>query len=129
MARAPTRRASSSRARCVRPSTAPPGRCCPPSGSPSAAARTTPSARGGGPRAGRSAESAEPTVVPLSDPAFNREQSTQVHALFEERMRALDPHDFAEMMRSAMREDEGLLLLHGAVLGIVGGLAHVAVFG
>jgi uncharacterized membrane protein YheB (UPF0754 family) len=80
-------------------------------------------------REGVAAESAELTLVPLSDPDFNREQSTQVHDLFEERMRALDPHDFAEMMRSAMREDEWLLLLHGAVLGLAGGLVHLGIFG
>jgi uncharacterized membrane protein YheB (UPF0754 family) len=80
-------------------------------------------------REGVAAESAEMTLVPLSDPEFNREQATQVHDLFEQRMRSLDPADFSEMMRSAMREDEWLLLLHGAVLGVVGGLAHVAVFG
>jgi hypothetical protein len=32
------------------------------------------------------------------------------------------------MMRSAMREDEWLLLAHGAVLGVVGGLVHMAAF-
>jgi hypothetical protein len=51
-----------------------------------------------------------------------------VHGLIVDRMRELPPADFAEMMRSAMREDEWLLLAHGAVLGIVGGLAHLVVF-
>jgi hypothetical protein len=74
-------------------------------------------------------ESVESTITPLTDPEFNRRQSRQVHALFVERMRALDPGDFSEMMRSAMREDEWLLLAHGAVLGVVGGLLHMAAFG
>ena len=39
------------------------------------------------------------------------------------------PPDFAEMLRSAMREDEWLLLLHGAVLGFGAGLLHLAIFG
>ena len=34
----------------------------------------------------------------------------------------------ADLMRSAMREDEWLLLAHGAVLGVVGGLLHAAAF-
>ena len=42
--------------------------------------------------------------------------------------RELPPADFSEMMRSAMREDEWLLLAHGAVLGVIGGLVHLAVF-
>ena len=33
-----------------------------------------------------------------------------------------------EMLRSAMRQDEWLLLLHGAVLGIFGGAAHLVLF-
>jgi hypothetical protein len=32
------------------------------------------------------------------------------------------------MLRSAMREDEWLLYLHGGVLGLAGGLLHVLVF-
>jgi hypothetical protein len=44
-------------------------------------------------------------------------------------MRDMPPHDFQELLRSAMREDEWLLYLHGAVLGIVGGLLHLAIFG
>jgi hypothetical protein len=33
------------------------------------------------------------------------------------------------MLRSAIREDEWLLILHGAVLGIAAGLAHLVIFG
>jgi len=43
-------------------------------------------------------------------------------------MRDMPPADFSEMLRSAMREDEWLLLLHGAALGVVGGLAHLVLF-
>jgi uncharacterized membrane protein YheB (UPF0754 family) len=79
-------------------------------------------------REGVATESVEYTVTPLSDPEFNRDRAHEVHSLIVERMRKLPPADFAEMMRSAMREDEWLLLAHGAVLGVVGGLAHLAVF-
>jgi hypothetical protein len=44
-------------------------------------------------------------------------------------MREMEPVDFQELLRSAMREDEWLLYLHGAVLGVVGGLLHLAIFG
>ena len=50
-------------------------------------------------------------------------------ALITERMRAMAPRDFAEMLRTATEEDEWLLLLHGAVLGLAGGLIHLAIFG
>jgi uncharacterized membrane protein YheB (UPF0754 family) len=75
------------------------------------------------------AEGAEYTMVPLVDEQFNREQSVRVRELISERIRAMPPADFSEMLRSAMREDEWLLYLHGAVLGFGGGLAHLAVFG
>jgi hypothetical protein len=41
----------------------------------------------------------------------------------------MDPADFGEMLRTATREDEWLLLAHGAVLGLIGGLVHLAIFG
>jgi hypothetical protein len=44
------------------------------------------------------------------------------------RMRELSPADFSEMLRR-MREDEWLLYLHGAVLGLGGGTTHLAIFG
>ena len=40
----------------------------------------------------------------------------------------MPPSDFAEMLRTATREDEWLLLLHGAVLGLAGGLLHLLIF-
>jgi uncharacterized membrane protein YheB (UPF0754 family) len=74
-------------------------------------------------------ETVDYTMTPLTDPEFNRRQSATMRALFTERIRELEPADFSEMLRSAMREDEWLLLLHGAVLGFVAGLIHLAIFG
>lgn len=73
-------------------------------------------------------EAVDYTMTPLTDREFNREQSTRVHSLISARMRELAPPDFAEMLRSAMREDEWLLMLHGAVLGFAGGLLHYVLF-
>jgi uncharacterized membrane protein YheB (UPF0754 family) len=69
------------------------------------------------------------TITPLTDPEFNRRQAEGVRSLLAERMRELPSADFAEMLRSAMREDEWLLVLHGAVLGFGAGLVHLAIFG
>jgi uncharacterized membrane protein YheB (UPF0754 family) len=80
-------------------------------------------------REGLASEAVEYTVTPLSDPEFNRRQSARVRALITERMRELPYPDFAELLRSGMREDEWLLLLHGAVLGFVAGCLHLAIFG
>jgi uncharacterized membrane protein YheB (UPF0754 family) len=74
-------------------------------------------------------EPAESLMAPLSDPEFSRSQSATMRKLIAERMRQMAPQDFAEMLRTATREDEWLLLLHGAVLGFAGGLVHLAIFG
>ncbi|WP_371822330.1 DUF445 domain-containing protein [Conexibacter sp. SYSU D00693] len=74
-------------------------------------------------------EGVDYTMTPLTDPEFSRQQSTRVRALIAERMRELPAADFSEMLRTAMREDEWLLVLHGAVLGFGAGLVHLAIFG
>ncbi|MFL5894071.1 MAG: hypothetical protein ACJ76Z_03030 [Thermoleophilaceae bacterium] len=74
-------------------------------------------------------EGIEHTITPLQDEDFNREQSRAIHELFAARIRELDYPDFSELLRSAMREDEWLLVLHGAVLGFGAGLVHLALFG
>jgi uncharacterized membrane protein YheB (UPF0754 family) len=75
------------------------------------------------------AEAVDYTMTPLTDPDFNRRQSGAVRRLIAARMRELPPQDFQELLRSAMREDEWLLLLHGAVLGFAAGCLHLAIFG
>ena len=80
-------------------------------------------------REGLATEAVEYTVTPLSDPDFNRRQSEKVRTLISERIGELPYPDFAEMLRSGMKEDEWLLLLHGAVLGFAAGLLHLAIFG
>jgi uncharacterized membrane protein YheB (UPF0754 family) len=73
-------------------------------------------------------EGVEYTVTPMSDPEFNRIQSEKVRTLISARMREMAPIDFMEMLRTAMREDEWLLYLHGAVLGLGAGLIHLGIF-
>jgi uncharacterized membrane protein YheB (UPF0754 family) len=74
-------------------------------------------------------EPVDQLMGPLTDPEFSRTQSARMRKLIAERMREMDPADFGEMLRTATREDEWLLLLHGAVLGLAGGLVHLAIFG
>lgn len=74
-------------------------------------------------------EAADYTVAPLADEEFNRAQGEGIRAFVEVRMQAMEPADFSEMLRTAMREDEWLLYLHGAVLGFGAGLLHLAIFG
>jgi hypothetical protein len=63
------------------------------------------------------------------DEEFNLKQSARIRSLVAEKTRQMAPADFAEMLRSAIKEDEWLLILHGAALGIFAGLVHLMVFG
>ena len=74
-------------------------------------------------------EAVEYTITPLTDPEFNRRQGEAVRTLVAARMKEMPPHDFTEMLRTAIKEDEWLLYLHGAVLGFGAGLVHLAIFG
>jgi uncharacterized membrane protein YheB (UPF0754 family) len=74
-------------------------------------------------------EAADYTVAPLADAEFNRSQSSGIREFVASRMRRMGPEDFSEMLRTAVREDEWLLYLHGAVLGFGAGLLHLAIFG
>lgn len=69
------------------------------------------------------------TMTPLQDVAFNEQQARKLRGLMVERMKDLTNTDFAEMLRSGMREDEWLLILHGGVLGFAAGLLHLGIFG
>ncbi len=80
-------------------------------------------------REGVAAEGVEYAITPMKDEEFGRQQSSALRALISERMAEMPPADFADMLRSAMKEDEWLLLLHGAVLGFAAGLLHLAIFG
>jgi uncharacterized membrane protein YheB (UPF0754 family) len=75
------------------------------------------------------AEAAEYTLAPLKDEEFGSEQNRAIRKLFTERMREMPAADFVEALRSATREDEWLLVAHGALFGIAGGLIHYVVFG
>lgn len=65
----------------------------------------------------------------FSDEAFNRQQAERVCAFVATQMRRLPPAEFSELLRSAIKQDEWLLFLHGAVLGFGAGLLHLAIFG
>jgi uncharacterized membrane protein YheB (UPF0754 family) len=80
-------------------------------------------------RSSVAAEAVDHTMRPLTDPEFGRAQSRGIREFVAARMRKMDPADFSEMLRTAMREDEWLLYLHGAVLGFGAGLIHLAIFG
>jgi hypothetical protein len=74
-------------------------------------------------------ESQEHTLTPFTDPEFGRQQSENIRRLVATRTKELSPRDYVEMLRSAIKEDEWMLYLHGGVMGLAGGLIHLAIFG
>ncbi|HEX3792895.1 MAG TPA: hypothetical protein VHV57_00190 [Acidimicrobiales bacterium] len=65
----------------------------------------------------------------FEDEAFGREQAKKIYDFVARQMRKLPSDDFNELLRSAIKQDEWLLFLHGAVLGFGAGLIHLAIFG
>jgi uncharacterized membrane protein YheB (UPF0754 family) len=65
----------------------------------------------------------------LADTEFNRRQSRKIESFIATQMSKMDPEGFSEMLRSAIKQDEWLLFVHGGVLGLVAGLIHLAIFG
>lgn len=66
------------------------------------------------------------TMDPLSDPEFNERQNEKVRAMLEDRMRSMPPKDFSEMLRTAVIEDEWMLIMLGSILGFIAGLLQIA---
>jgi hypothetical protein len=67
--------------------------------------------------------------VAFAEPEFNRRQSNRIYAFIAGQMRTMGPEDFVELLRSAIKQDEWLLFVHGGVLGLFAGLLHLAIFG
>ena len=74
-------------------------------------------------------EAADYAVAPLADEELNVAYRGSIRDFVAEQMKEMEPGPFSEMLRTAMREDEWLLYLHGAVLGFGAGLLHLAIFG
>ena len=65
----------------------------------------------------------------FSDTEFSKRQSARIRNFVATQMGKLSDEDFIDLLRSATKQDEWLLFVHGAVLGSIGGLIHLAVFG
>ena len=65
----------------------------------------------------------------FEDAEFAESQSEKIRVFVTERMSILSPEDFSELLRSAVKQDEWLLFVHGAVLGSFAGFLHLAIFG
>jgi hypothetical protein len=79
-------------------------------------------------RASLATEAAGFTSI-FNDPLFNQEQAKKIEQFVARQMRKLSHEEFCELLRSAIKSDEWLLFVHGAVLGFGAGLIHLAIFG
>jgi uncharacterized membrane protein YheB (UPF0754 family) len=73
-------------------------------------------------------ETTQLSLPPIHCPEFNKRQSPNIAKFIARAMRKLTPDEFCDLIRAAIKEDEWLLFLHGGVLGLFAGLAHVALF-
>jgi hypothetical protein len=74
-------------------------------------------------------ESSEHTMTPFMDAEFGAKQAENIRMMFAARVKELPSRDYVEMLRSAIKEDEWMLYLHGGLMGLAGGLIHLAIFG
>lgn len=80
-------------------------------------------------RASLAAQAAGFAPAAFADAEFNKRQSGKIHTFIAAQMKKMGPDEFVEMLRSAIKQDEWLLFVHGGVLGIFAGLVHLAIFG
>lgn len=72
----------------------------------------------------------EVSTEPFEDTKFNLERAELVARLFYERMVQLSPAEFQDLLRPAFQEDEWILILMGAILGLFAGtLQLIKIFG
>lgn len=63
----------------------------------------------------------------IAHEGFSRRQARRIQDFIAREMRRMGPDDFVQMLRSAIKQDEWLLFVHGGVLGVAAGFAHLAV--
>lgn len=69
--------------------------------------------------------SIEVSMVPISSPMLNKSRGQKIYHLFKERILALTPREFENLLRPAFKEDELTLIILGAVTGAMAGFIHL----
>jgi uncharacterized membrane protein YheB (UPF0754 family) len=80
-------------------------------------------------RASVANEAAEFAPIAFTDAEFNKQQAKRIYSFVATQMKRMGPDEFVEMLRSAIKQDEWLLFVHGGALGLLAGLLHLAIFG
>lgn len=71
------------------------------------------------------AKAVEVSAEPFNHWPFVRERSKVIESLLRERMEGMPPDQFQDLLRPCFQEDEWILILVGAVLGFLAGLAQI----
>ena len=61
------------------------------------------------------------TMIPVGDSSLNRSRAQKIVGMLRERIRALTPPEFQNLLRPAFREDEWILIVLGGVTGALAG--------
>jgi uncharacterized membrane protein YheB (UPF0754 family) len=80
-------------------------------------------------RSSVAAEASGFAPIAFNDAEFSRRQSSKIYTFISGQMSQMGPDDFVEMLRSAIKQDEWLLFVHGGALGLFAGFLHLAIFG
>lgn len=65
------------------------------------------------------------TMIPMSNPELNESRAEKIFGLFRDRILALTPIEFQNLLRPAFQEDELTLIILGGVTGFLAGLLHL----
>lgn len=65
----------------------------------------------------------------VQDEAFTLEQAMKIDEFAARKLQDLTPGEFMEMFYASVEQDAWLLYLHGALLGLLVGAAHLTIFG
>ncbi|MFW2176200.1 MULTISPECIES: DUF445 domain-containing protein [unclassified Moraxella] len=70
-------------------------------------------------------KSIQATMIPMSNPELNQSRADKIFGLFRDRIRALTPKEFQNLLRPAFQEDELTLIVLGGVTGFLAGWLHL----
>lgn len=72
-------------------------------------------------------KSIDATMIPIQDPELNHSRANKIYGLFKERLLALTPNEFQNLLRPAFKEDEMTLVVLGGITGFLAGWLHLVV--
>lgn len=70
-------------------------------------------------------KSIDATLEPINNPELNASRASKIFGLFRDRILALTPKEFENLLRPAFKEDEITLIILGGVTGILAGIMHL----